>query len=302
MKIGIIKGLYYYEYGDLWLQFLQKLGHECVTAEIHDSSCFLCTDEACLPVKIYHKNAMELLDMGIDCLFSPKIIKCAKDSFTCPKVIGINEMLAASLKPSIRMISPEFSGEFKTFYARTGLALGNDTREIKKAIEEMLVLGSARVAFMSLPKTKKGSRDDFFLVCLLGHKYIVEDSFINMDIKKRLKKLNIRVVTSDLFDNDFLSSSAENSFSHAPFWITGRQAAGLAAVSEAAASQIDGYIYLTAFGCGPDSFIVPLTKKYIRDMSAKPFMEISLDEHTSAAGLDTRLEAFADMLGDRVRV
>ena len=73
-------------------------------------------------------------------------------------------------------------------------------------------------------------------------------------------------------------------------------------MSRAAASQIDGYIYLTAFGCGPDSFIVQLTKKYIRDMSAKPFMEISLDEHTSAAGLDTRLEAFADMLGDRVRV
>ncbi len=300
MKIGIVKGLYYYEYGDLYIHFLQKLGHKCVMTETCDTSCSLCTDEACLPVKIYHKNAVELLAMGIDCLFSPIIVKCTKCGFTCPKVIGINDMLNASLRPCVKMVTPDFSGDFKTFYARTGLALGNSSKEIKKAIEEMLVLGNMRVgaAFMSIPKIKS-ARDDY-IVCLLGHKYVVEDSLINMDIKKRLKKLNIRVVTSDMFDNDFLSLSAENSFRPAPFWITGRQSTGLAAVFETAA--VDGYIYLTAFGCGPDSFIVPLTKKYINHKSSKPFMEISLDEHTCAAGLDTRLEAFADMLKERVRV
>lgn len=302
MKIGIIKGLYYYEYGDLWTYFLNRLGHECITSENGESPFCECGDETCLPVKAYHKHAKWLLGAGVDCLFSPKIIKCGENSFTCPKVIGINDMLKASLHPRVRLVSPEFSGDFKSFFANAGLSLCADAREIREAAAETLLYRDAKITLVSPAKTKNTDGGCEYSVCLLGHKYIVGDSFINMDIKNRLKKLGIHSVTSNSFDNGFLSSSAQRSVKIAPFWITGRQALGLAALSESQAGEIDGYIYLSAFGCGPDSFIVPLTKKYIRDMSGKPFMEISFDEHTAGVGLDTRLEAFADMLKERVFV
>lgn len=302
MKIGVIKGLYYYEYGDLWTRFLNGLGHECIISENSESHFCECGDGTCLPVKAYYKRAKGLLDAGVDCLFSPKIIKCGKNSFTCPKVIGINDMLKASLRPRVKVVSPEFSGDFKSFFASAGLSLCADAKKIREATAETLLYRDAKITLVSTAGTENPNGGCEYSVCLLGHKYIVGDSFINMDIKNRLKKLGIRSITSNSFDNGFLSSAAQRSVKTAPFWITGRQALGLSALSESQTVETDGYIYITAFGCGPDSFIAPLTKKYIRDMSGKPFMEISFDEHTAGSGLDTRLEAFADMLKERVSV
>ncbi|NOZ04612.1 MAG: activase, partial [FCB group bacterium] len=51
--------------------------------------------------------------------------------------------------------------------------------------------------------------------------------------------------------------------------------------------------YITNFSCGPDSFIVG----YFRDiMGSKPSLTLELDNHTADAGLETRIEAFLDIV------
>lgn len=302
MKIGIIKALYYYEYGDLWTYFLTSLGHKCVFSEYSGESLYLCGDEACLPIKLYHSHAESLISSDVDCIFSPKIIKCQKSGFTCPKVIGVNEMLKAALNPHIPLVSPEFTGDFKSFFASAGLLLNEDAANIKEALNKTLLYNDSKVIFSSVSRAKDDGKDLPYTICLLGHKYVVDDKTMNMDIKNKLKSLGIRCITSNSFDNDFLTSVSSRTLSNMPFWITGKQATGLSVACETEGNEIDGYIYLSAFGCGPDSFIVPLTKKYTGVLGKKPFMEISLDEHTTATGLDTRLEAFIDMIKDRVTV
>jgi len=303
MRIGIPKGLYYYEYGDLWTRFFEELGHECVFSEGYEPFSISCTDEACLPIKAYHKYTQELLKKDIDFLFSPRIVKCTQKGFTCPKIIGINEMIRASLKPAVKLITPEFNGEFKPFFADIGKTLGEEPQKVLNAIEQTMLYNNSKITFVSLAPIKKhDDKHAEYTICLLGHKYLTEDPVINMDIKKRLRKLGIRSVTTSYFDNDLLSLYSEQNTSFPPFWITGRQATGLAALSENEQNEYDGCIYLTSFGCGPDSFIVPLTKKHLMNTCRKPFMEISFDEHTSTTGLDTRLEAFADMLKERITV
>ena len=51
-------------------------------------------------------------------------------------------------------------------------------------------------------------------------------------------------------------------------------------------------VYITNFGCGPDSFI---TQYFERELN-KPFLKIEVDEHTAGAGVITRCEAFVDSL------
>lgn len=52
--------------------------------------------------------------------------------------------------------------------------------------------------------------------------------------------------------------------------------------------------YITNFSCGPDSFIIT----YFRDtMGMKPSLTLELDSHTADAGLETRIEAFLDIVG-----
>jgi predicted nucleotide-binding protein (sugar kinase/HSP70/actin superfamily) len=51
--------------------------------------------------------------------------------------------------------------------------------------------------------------------------------------------------------------------------------------------------YITNFSCGPDSFII----SYFRDiMGRKPSLTLELDSHTADAGIETRVEAFLDIV------
>ena len=60
--------------------------------------------------------------------------------------------------------------------------------------------------------------------------------------------------------------------------------------------DIDGLIVLVSFGCGPGSFIKELIERKIQKEKSKPYMSLILDEHTAKTGIQTRLEAFLDML------
>ena len=52
-------------------------------------------------------------------------------------------------------------------------------------------------------------------------------------------------------------------------------------------------LYITNFSCGPDSFLIG----YFRDiMKNKPSLTLEIDSHTADAGINTRLEAFLDII------
>jgi predicted nucleotide-binding protein (sugar kinase/HSP70/actin superfamily) len=52
--------------------------------------------------------------------------------------------------------------------------------------------------------------------------------------------------------------------------------------------------YISNFSCAPDSFMLHYLKWI---MGVKPFLILELDSHTADAGVDTRIEAFLDIIG-----
>jgi predicted nucleotide-binding protein (sugar kinase/HSP70/actin superfamily) len=81
------------------------------------------------------------------------------------------------------------------------------------------------------------------------------------------------------------------------YWNFGRIvfSAGLYFLQEPA---IDGVIYLSTFGCGPDSVVTKMLSLEAARLQ-KPFLLVNLDEHTENGHVQTRLEAFVDMLSER---
>ena len=61
-------------------------------------------------------------------------------------------------------------------------------------------------------------------------------------------------------------------------------------------SGVDGIIGIMAFGCGPDSLMMDMVHRQANRLKTTPFMCLTLEEHTSEAGVITRLEAFLDMI------
>ncbi|MEG2310702.1 MAG: hypothetical protein RSB76_01790 [Clostridia bacterium] len=57
----------------------------------------------------------------------------------------------------------------------------------------------------------------------------------------------------------------------------------------------DGIIHIKPFGCTPEVNAMPILQKISRDTSI-PIMYLTFDSQTSEAGLQTRIEAFYDML------
>jgi len=64
---------------------------------------------------------------------------------------------------------------------------------------------------------------------------------------------------------------------------------------QAADLGYDGVLHLHPFGCMPGTVVGPTLQQVSRDYGI-PMLDISLDEHTSESGFQTRLEAFVSVL------
>lgn len=62
-----------------------------------------------------------------------------------------------------------------------------------------------------------------------------------------------------------------------------------------AMKRFDGIIHVLPFGCMPESTVAPVLDDISHEYSI-PIMRLIFDVHTAEAGLDTRLEAFVDIL------
>ena len=107
----------------------------------------------------------------------------------------------------------------------------------------------------------------------------------HMGIPAKLASRNIPVIPFD-----FLLFDGEKSKRHM-YWGMGHRILQAARVVKKH-PQLFG-TFITNFSCGPDSFIIG----YFRDiMGRKPSLTLELDSHTADAGLETRIEAFLDIV------
>jgi predicted nucleotide-binding protein (sugar kinase/HSP70/actin superfamily) len=118
-----------------------------------------------------------------------------------------------------------------------------------------------------------------------------------MNIIKKLNHLGIGVITEENVSPQNIAREIGKLYKR-PFWSLGAGYYG-AAASLCRGRKVDGIIYLSSFSCGIDSVVTELIKNEVGDF---PYMVLKFDEHTGEAGVDTRIEAFSDMLKRRARV
>ncbi|MFW6287882.1 MAG: hypothetical protein ACOC2J_03940, partial [bacterium] len=129
---------------------------------------------------------------------------------------------------------------------------------------------------------------------LVGRSYVVEDRWINNNIKSSLKNLGCNIVTEKTYrcyheNTSGPTQGLQNNINH--FTLTGNSIITIQKMNND--SRIDGIIYLIPFNCGPDAG-VELTVK--SNGLNKPFLKLVIDEGKGMAGTQTRLEAFIDIL------
>lgn len=318
-KVGIPRGLFYYKYFPLWKVFLEELGAEIVlsdftTKNILDEGVKTCVDEACLPIKIFHGHVVSLKDK-VDFLFIPRFTSISKNEYICPKFGGLPDMVRHTLKGLPPIIDTEVDLRKKKSKAKKaameiGSYFSDNKSKVNDAFEKALVgykifrnkLQKGILPMEILGKRQRVSNtasEEPMNIVIIGHVYNIYDSYVNMDMMYKLMDKGVNVITVDMMNPNDINKKA-SSLNKRMFWNFGRKAVG-GALYALEREDIHGIIYLMSFGCGLDSFLSDMVERRIRQNRNVPFTILTLDEHSGEAGLETRLEAFMDMVRWRKR-
>lgn len=132
-------------------------------------------------------------------------------------------------------------------------------------------------------------------IALIGHSYLTYERYANLNLLEKLReKAELYLVEN--IDSELIEQN-QQTLKKKIFWSHAKKIYG-AGGSCVDNPKIDGLIYLSCFGCGTDSMTNDLLARRAR-AQLKPYMVITLDEHSGEAGLVTRIEAFLDMLERR---
>jgi len=307
VKIGIPRALYFFKYGGIWEEFFKKLNCEVIISpptnkEILTTGVSLAVEEVCIPLKVFYGHCKKL-EGKCDFVFIPRYISLIRGTYTCPKFLVLPDV-TRFLLPDLPILTICIKGKPQPgifqflllnmrMYRKISWVEGKNLFNVKKM----------RSVFRLIQEKEERKKSDQTLylsllgqrglkVMVVGHPYNLRDTYVSQDLLGKLKSLGVTVITPEQIPPNLIHHQLKS----LPFiyWSEEWDIAGSAylALKE---PRIRGIILVSSFGCGPDSLI---TEQIVRDArkSGKPVMQLFLDENTSDVNIQTRLEAFLDML------
>ncbi len=309
LRIGIPRGLLYYSYAESWKLFFNELGCEVITspethADILKEGIRHSIGDFCLPVKTFLGHVALLKD-SVDLLFIPRYVSVEKESFMCPKMIGLPDVVRACFTNLPGIIDPMF--HVKQFGDQ---AIHEFTKPIAKAIslpypdvntifKKNMNAGTEIPAEQSRLSERLLSESRGILpshrkmnIGIVGRPYLLFDRHLSKNLFKYIQDLNANPIFIKPDEPDIREAMAV--IPKWVYWDMGKEVVTSAHLFFRD-DRIDGVINACSSTCGPDSFTGDLIRKRLNQRN-KPYMALSIDEHASDVGIQTRIEAFIDMI------
>lgn len=315
MRIGLPKALLNYYYYPFWKTLLTELGFDVVLSDdtnskIMESGTSVTVSELCVPIKIYNGHIVNLIEKKVDYIFVARFVKMKKEWY-CPKFIGLGEITDYSVDfgecvPLFIDITsetdvPDKFSDYEPLVRLAGVKHAALKKALKRAKEVFLYCRSLSHKGYTMSEVfdifegkevELNKRSENVTIALLGYVNNIYDNFVSMNAIKKMRGMGVSVVTFDMLEESELAKRKKGQ--RLPFWVFARKIYN-ASVYFNEHNMVDGMIHLTAFGCGPDSIIGKLMEGDCEEKGV-PFMTLRVDEHTGDSHVQTRLEAFIDML------
>jgi predicted CoA-substrate-specific enzyme activase len=308
--IGVPKVLNVWEFLPFWKAFLTELGFTPIFSDPTNKKTIRegvekVIVETCFPIKLTHGHVLNIMNKGIKRIFLPSVISMKRISkdvstpFACPYAQSIPYSIRASIDfeaCGVKVDAPiVYFGNGKEALIGNLMTFGKEIKrskaEVKKACsiafeaQETFYKKISRVG----SETLAALQDKEKAMVIIGRPYNSADPGANLNIHKKLLELGVQSLPMDMLPDS--ESAAMDEDLDNIYWGYGQKMLR-AAKNIKDRSNIFG-IYVTSFGCGPDSFITHFFKRII---NGKPFLQLEIDEHSADAGMVTRLEAFLDSI------
>ncbi len=309
-RVGINRSFMTAAYYPFYAAFFRELGFEPVLATIEGTNgADQCNAAFCYPAELAHEYFSSLLrqEPPVDYIFLPQIRGIPRtddnsESQTCPFVQAEPYYLATTYRKKLADLKSK-----GTVVLQPCLNMAEGIEEAERSMVDAarqmgIAPAPARKAFATAVARQRACFDkmqemgqdvldwlaedpDQTAMVLFGRPYNAFMEAANMGIPNKLASRGVVTVPMD-----FLPFTEEPSKQHM-YWGMGQRILQAARLVKKHPQLYP--VYITNFSCGVDSFVV----SYFSDiMGAKPYLTLELDSHTADAGIETRLEAFQDVV------
>lgn len=300
-SVGIPKAFSVYTLWPLYSWFFHLLGIETVlSGQICHEGIARTEGSYCFPAEIAHGAVQDIINLNTDYIFVPHfrdMESYEKDVHAnfCPITQALPYYIQKAFPeiPGDRFLAPIISFKFGMEKALEGFIemgrhLGIPDREVKDAFhsacrkQREFTDRCRKTGKQAIEEARASKRP---VIAVLGRPYNAFTRDANMGIPLKFTTRGYSVLPFDMIP--FEDSEIFNNM----YWYYGQQDMK---ASVALKKEDNIFVtYISNFSCAPDSFMLHYVKWI---MGTKPFLILELDSHSADAGIDTRVEAFLDII------
>ncbi|MCL2763455.1 MAG: acyl-CoA dehydratase activase [Treponema sp.] len=301
LSIGIPRAFSVHTLYPLYSWFFHELGVKTyLSTEVAKAGVARTEAQYCFPAEIAHGAVQDCLDKGVDYVLLPHFrdMPSYEDDIHanfCPITQALPYYIEKAF-PDIDknrwlplVVSFKFGeGKALELFCEMTKRLGIGEEETKAAFAVAMAKQQAyfdAIHAMGREALEEARKADRPVIAVLGRPYNAFTPEANMGIPRKFTTRGYSIVPFDI-----LPFHDETIFSNM-YWYYGQQDLKAAKLLK---KEDNMYLaFITNFSCAPDSFILHYIKWM---MGQKPFLVLELDSHSADAGVDTRVEAFLDII------
>ncbi|MCL2627125.1 MAG: acyl-CoA dehydratase activase [Oscillospiraceae bacterium] len=299
--VGIPRALSVHTLYPLYSWFFHELGIKTrLSTEVPHEGVARAEAGYCFPAEIAHGAVQDCIDSGADYILLPHfrdMPSYEKDVHAnfCPLTQGLPYYIEKAFPDVDKskwlplVVSFKYSNEKALeLFTIMGEKLNLSSAQVKAAFDTALIKQQeyfTAVKKMGLEALEEARKAERPVIALMGRPYNAFTPEANMGIPKKFTSRGYSIIPFDIlpFENEEIFPNM--------YWYYGQEDVKSATLLK---NEYNIYLtYITNFSCAPDSFILHYIKWI---MGQKPFLVLELDNHSADAGIDTRVEAFLDVI------
>jgi predicted CoA-substrate-specific enzyme activase len=298
----------------LYHSFFKNLGFRVILpAKVNQEGIRMQGSNFCYPASLAHGLFLDLIQKKPDFIFLPQIteipVKNAisrepEHQSTCLILQAEAYYLKTAFKAQLfsqKIINPvlNFSQGYlseKRSFMRMAKGLGRSRKKCRKAYKQAclkqdeFIFGLKKRGKELMSRLKENPEE--IAVVLFGRPYNAFCPEVNLGIPQKFASKGITIIPFDFLPYEFAPYKGPSElFGKNLTWAFGQMILKAASFIQQHPQLFA--VYVTNFSCGPDSFLLTYFREIMKD---KPSLTLEIDSHTAQAGIDTRIEAFLDIL------
>ncbi|HEQ79217.1 MAG TPA: CoA activase, partial [Euryarchaeota archaeon] len=309
-KIGVPRALNMFENFPFWATLLVKSGFEVIlspesTAKVYEAGArTVMSDNICYPAKLTHGHVLKLVEMGVDRIFFPTVVKEADEfqkalnTFNCPVVTGYPDVIRSALAieesknipfdvPVVSFANEKLLKQSCWKYlSRFEIPKNRFEKAFKFALEAQRVYRS-EVLERGKRILEDAAKRDEAAVLLLGRPYHV-DRQVNHKIPEMISNMGAHVLTEDSVSGGDIDLTDVHVLTQ---WEYANRI--YAACKAAKGYEKLHIVQLNSFGCGPDAIAVDEAKEILESLG-KSHTLLKIDEVSSPGSNKLRLRSMME--------